>query len=398
MKKGIFCCVLFFLVAVVTFGQSLGDVNRDNSVNINDGLLIAQYSAGMNPNNFYINVADVNCDSSVNINDALLVVRLSAGLISSFPCQLTPTPTITPTPTPTNTGIGVVGTYGQLRVQNGKLCDKNGNPVQLKGISSAGLQYYPWTANTVRNIVSQFKVSLVRAAMYIDEKGYTTDPSGMKTKTKLIVDSAITSGIYVIVDWHILTPGDPNGHTSEAKAFFQEMATTYGSKENVIWEICNEPNGVNWSTVKNYANQVIPVIRNADPDNIIIVGTPTWSQDVDVAAADPLSYTNIMYALHFYSGTHSQSLRDKANTAMSRGAAIFISEWGTSQSSGTGGVYLSEAQTWLDWAASNKLSWANWSFCPKAETSAFLTTGTGLDGPWSDSQLTESGKWVATKF
>jgi endoglucanase len=261
------------------------------------------------------------------------------------------------------------------------------------------LQWFPWTASTVNNLVDQYKITLVRAAMYVDEGGYLTDPSGMKTKVKTVVDAAIAKGIYVIIDWHMLNPGDPNAHTSDAKTFFQDMATTYGSKANVLYEICNEPNGVNWATVKNYATQVIPVIRAIDPDNIIIVGSPTWSQDVDLAAADPVTgYSNLVYTLHFYAGTHSQALRDKANTAMSKGLALFVSEWGTSDASGGGGVYTAEAQVWIDWMASNKISWANWSLCNKAESSAFLLSSAGMSGPWTDSQLSASGLFVKTKF
>jgi endoglucanase len=128
------------------------------------------------------------------------------------------------------------------------------------------------------------------------------------------------------------------------------------------------------------------------------VGTPTWSQDVDQAAANPLTYSNIMYALHFYSGTHGQSLRDKANLAMAQNAAIFITEFGTSEASGTGGPYTAQADEWLAWADQNRLSWCNWSITTKSETSAALKPDAGMAGPWTDSQLSTSGLWVKGKL
>ncbi|HEX3047740.1 MAG TPA: cellulase family glycosylhydrolase [Bacillota bacterium] len=300
----------------------------------------------------------------------------------------------------TYSASAVVSQNGQLKVVGNRLCNASGSPIQLKGMSSMGLQYYPWTANTVANLVNDWKVTVVRAANYTAEKGYITDPTTMKARVKTVVDAAINNGIYVLIDWHILSDGNPNTYRDQAKSFFTEMATTYGSKPNVLYEICNEPNGVDWNTIKSYADYVIPAIRAIDPDNVIICGTPTWSQDVDVATANPLSYSNICYTLHFYSGTHSQWLRDKANTAMSRGYAIFCSEWGVSDSTGgsNGQVYLSEAQVWIDWMKSNSISWCNWSLCPKAESSAALQPGTGMDGPWSASQLTQSGTWVKSKI
>lgn len=57
---------------------------------------------------------------------------------------------------------------------------------------------------------------------------------------------------------------------------------------------------MNWKRdIKPYAEEVISVIRKHDPDNLIIVGTGTWSQDVNDAADDQLKDANVMYALHF---------------------------------------------------------------------------------------------------
>ena len=206
----------------------------------------------------------------------------------------------------------------KLQVSGGRLCDMSGNPVQLKGMSSHGLQWYPWSASTVQNLKSGFKCSVVRAAMYTKDGGYIDNPN-IKNQVLTIVDAAISQGIYVIIDWHILSDNNPNTYRDQAVTFFRDMATRYGNSNNVLYEICNEPNGsTTWANIKTYADYVIPQIRSIDPDNIIIVGTPTWSRDVDIAADSPLSYSNVMYTLHFYSGSHGQSYRDKANYAFQK--------------------------------------------------------------------------------
>jgi endoglucanase len=296
---------------------------------------------------------------------------------------------------------GVVHRYGQLRVKNGQLCDRSGNPIQLRGMGSHDLKQFPFTRNTVSNLVNDWHVSVVRAAMYTDSdgSGYIWDPQ-VKQTVKLIVDEAIRNDVYVIVDWHVLRDRDPNRYKKQAKEFFQEMAATYRGSPNVIYEICNEPNGNNvlWNDVKTYADFIIPAIRAIDPDSVIIVGTDTWSQDVRAAALAPLNFTNVLYTLHFYSGPSHVGLRRNADLALSRNLPLFVTEWGLTDYTGNGELYLDEAQRWVDWMNKHKISWASWSFSTADESSAALKPAAKLDGPWPDSDLTPSGKWIKSRI
>ncbi len=296
---------------------------------------------------------------------------------------------------------GVVHRYGQLHVKNGQLCDQRGNPVQLRGMSSHDLKFFPFTRNTVSNLVNNWHVSVVRAAMYTDSYGssYIREPQ-VKQTVKLIVDEAIRNDVYVIVDWHILEDGNPNRYKEQAKKFFEEMAETYRGSPNVIYEICNEPNGTNvtWKEIKSYAEFIIPAIRAIDPDSVIIVGTGTWCQDVRAAAEAPLNFTNVLYTLHFYAGTHRGELRRNAEFALSKNLPIFVSEWGLTDYTGKGGLYFDEAQRWVDWMNEHKISWASWSFSNADEGSAALKPTVKMDGPWRDSDLTPSGKWIKSKI
>jgi endoglucanase len=194
---------------------------------------------------------------------------------------------------------------------------------------------------------------------------------------------------------------DSNPQQSQAKDFFTYLASRYGQQPHIIYELWNEPVNAPWnSVIKPYAEAIIPAIRASDPDSVIVVGTNFWSQNVDEAANSPLNFPNIMYALHFYSGTHTQSLRDKGNYALNKGIALFVTEWGTSQADGGSNmqVYLNEAQLWTDWMKNNKISWANWSLCDVKEASAAIQPGASTTGGWSQSNLTPSGVWVRGKI
>jgi endoglucanase len=263
-----------------------------------------------------------------------------------------------------------------------------GNSLFWSNTGWGGERYY--NASVVRWLKQDWKSTLVRAAMGVDDAGgYLYDRAGNLARVKAVVDAAIANDLYVIIDWH---SHHAENYRNEAVAFFQEMARTYGHRNHVIYEIYNEPLQISWSgTIKPYAQAVINAIRAIDPDNLIVVGTPTWSQDVDVAAADPIAGTNIAYTLHFYAGTHGQFLRDKAQTALNRGVALFVTEWGSVNANGDGAVATAETNNWMSFLKARGISHANWATNDKAEGASALVPGASTTGGWPASQLTASG-------
>ena len=287
----------------------------------------------------------------------------------------------------------LVGQHGRLQVFGNQIVNKFGNPMSLAGNSFfwsndgwGGERFYK--SEVVSWLKEDWKTAIVRAAMGVEDPGgYLDNKDGNKNRIKVIVDSAIEQGIYVIIDWHSHHAED---YENEAIEFFQEMATLYGEYDHVIYELYNEPLDISWSnTIKPYALAVTSAIRSIDPDNLIVIGTPEWSQRIDLAAADPIvEYTNIAYSLHFYTAFHHQWLRDRASTALESGIPIFVTEWGSVGYS----LVDTEANDWMNWCFTNKIIHCNWSINDKEEEWSILIPGANTNGNWQESELTQAGK------
>ena len=313
---------------------------------------------------------------------------LLAALTAFTACSTTPVP---PDSTP-----GPVSRHGRLQVDGHRIVGADGQPVSLAGVSFGWSQWEAarfYNQGVVNWLKQDWQAGIVRAALGVEATGYLRHPERNVARVTRVIDAAIADDLYVLIDWH-----DHHAvqHPDLAVAFFTDMARRYGQRPNVMYEIYNEPRkGLTWSRdVKPYAEKVVAAIRAIDPDNLIVVGTPNWSQDVDIAAADPIKDANLAYSLHFYAGTHKQRLRDKAVTAMNLGAALFVTEWGTCDSSGKGKVDLESTQTWMAFMREWQLSHCNWGIYDKAETAAILRRSAASRGGWRDEDLSPSGRFA----
>jgi cellulase (glycosyl hydrolase family 5) len=259
-----------------------------------------------------------------------------------------------------------------------------------------------YTAETVKWLKEDWGSQLVRAAMAVDDNkpqpgtpvaqlgGYLTLPFDNKLNVQKVVNAAIENGMYVIIDWHAHRAED---NTADAVEFFTEMASIYGGFDNVIYEVYNEPVDTSWPAIKNHAQQVIAGIRSVDPDNLVIVGTRFFSQEVEEASLDPINDPNVAYTLHFYAASHGQDLRDKAVRAMANGIALVVTEWGTTPASGLGAPDAAATQQWMDFLKANNISHANWGVADQTEGGASqLVRGASPSGGWTDAQLSQSGR------
>lgn len=281
--------------------------------------------------------------------------------------------------------------HGQLSVSGTQLVDKNKNPIVLRGMSFGWHSMWPrfYNEKAVSWLKKDFNCNVVRAAMGIElgEWSYIKNPEFSKQKIEAVVNGAIKSDIYVIIDWH-----SHNINLKEAKEFFEEVSKKYAKYPNIIYEIFNEPDYESWPEIKAYAEEVITVIRKNDPHNVILVGSPHWDQDVDRPAEDPIKgFDNIMYNMHFYAATHGKDLRDRTDEAIKRGLPVFVSESAGMEASGDGPLNMKVWQEYVDWMEARKLSWITWSVSDKDETCSILKKSAKSEGKWKDQDLKESG-------
>lgn len=294
-----------------------------------------------------------------------------------------------------------VGKHGKLSVEGTKIVDKNKQEFQLKGVSTHSIAIYSQYINeeTFKEMRDNWNINVIRIAMYSNPNdGYTKE---LHSKVKEAVNYATDLGLYVIIDWHILQDNNPNTYKNEAISFFEEMANEFKNNKNVLYEICNEPNGdVTWDKdIKPYAEEVISKIRAIDTNAIIIVGTPKWSQDVDIVANNPITdYENIMYTLHFYAATHKDELRKKLKIAHEKGLPIFVTEFGISDASGNGTISQEEGDKWIELLNSYNISWVCWNLSNKNETSAILNSNCNKTTGFQESDFSQQGKWLLKKI
>ncbi|MEV5925508.1 glycoside hydrolase family 5 protein [Streptomyces cellulosae] len=301
-----------------------------------------------------------------------------------------------------------VDANGRLQVCGTQLCNQHGAPVQLRGMSTHGTQWYAQclTDASLDALAHDWRADVLRVSTYVQEGGYETDPAHFTALADRLIRQASDRGLYVIVDWHMLTPGDPMANLDHATRFFTDIASRHKDRVNVLYEIANEPSGVSWSRIKEYAERIIPVVRAHDPDAPVLVGTRAWSSfgvsegaDESEVVNDPVEAANIMYTFHFYAASH----RDEYLAALTRAAdriPVFVTEFGTQNYAGEGADDFAMSRRYLDLMAQKKISWVNWNFSDDHRGGAVFTPGTcAANGPWTGTQsLKPAGVWIRDRI
>ena len=298
--------------------------------------------------------------------------------------------------------------HGQLQVIDTQLCDEAGDPVQLKGMSTHGIQWYGWedclTEAGLDALADDWEADILRISLYVQEGGYETDPEGFTQEVNRLIEEATERGLYALVDWHQLDPGDPNENLDLATQFFNDVVPEHAEKDNVLYDIANEPNNVSWSAVREYAEEMVPVIREHDSDAVVLCGTHGWASlglsdggSAQEIVDDPVDAENFMYTFHFYAASHGQDYRDELRWAADR-LPIFVTEWGAQTYTGDGANDFDSARQYLDLMADKDISWTNWNYSDDKRSGAAWTEGTCPDGPWTENNLKESGRWVRDRI
>jgi endoglucanase len=312
-----------------------------------------------------------------------------------------------PVADPSATEATPVSTNGALHVCGVRLCNRFGQQVQLRGMSTHGIQWYANCVNakSLDVLAKDWKADVLRVSMYVQEDGYASDPKKFTELVDDYIDLATARGLYVIVDWHILDPGDPKANLSRAKTFFTEIAKRHRTADNILYEIANEPSEVSWSRIRSYAEEMIPIIRAQDSDAVVLVGTRAWaslgvSEDADEREVvnNPVRATNVMYTFHFYAASHGRIYLDTLSRAADK-LPMFVTEFGTQTYTGDGGNDFARSQQYLDLMASKRISWTNWNWSDDKRSGAVFKKGTCKAGTYADSaQLKPAGTWVRDRI
>lgn len=299
-----------------------------------------------------------------------------------------------------------VGRHGSLHVEGPYLMSEYGHRVQLKGVSSMWLNWesVPYSSDLegLRWMRDNWNVSVIRGAVGTSEAdgspvpgGYHEDPAAMRAKMDRIVENAIELGIYVLIDWHAHSA---HMYQEAAAEFFDDYSSRYADYPNVIYETFNEPimaPGDDWGTGEAtwneqlfpYHQAMVAVIRQNDPDSVIVLGTPRWSQILSAPVANPVPGENLMYTLHFYTCTHTDDIRAEAQRAIDAGLPIFVTEWGaTDAGGGTEDKTICEDQgdAWHALLDANFISSAAWKLDGCFEGSCIFRPGAQSCGHWND--------------
>ena len=290
---------------------------------------------------------------------------------------------------------------GQLHVADGMLCDQNGEPVMLRGVSAHDVITVESFLNDdlFRELSEDGGVNVIRLPVYtfgVGVIGYCTkgDKERYRQNVAKGVAYAKAHDMYAIIDWHILSDGDPNTYLRDALDFFAQTAETYRDADNVLYEICNEPNGVDWQTVKRYAETVVPVIREHDPDSVVIVGNPDWSKDLKSVAADPLAFGNILYSLHFYAASHGQEFRDMLSEVRKSRLPVFVTEFGITAASGGHPRDIESADKWIALLEQEHVSYCMWALSKANEACSMVRFNVPKYKDFEKEDYTETGLWL----
>ncbi|OZG73323.1 cellulase [Hahella sp. CCB-MM4] len=297
---------------------------------------------------------------------------------------------------------------GQLHVCGTKLCDQRNQPVQLRGMSTHGIQWYGWgsclTDESLDVLANDWKADILRISLYVQEDGYETDPEGYTEQVSRLIDEATLRGMYALVDWHQLDPGDPNENLENARAFFTDIANRHKDNVNIIYDVANEPNGVSWSSIKSYAEKIIPVIRKIDEDAPIFIGTHGWGslgisdgRSARDIVNNPISYSNIMYTFHFYAASHQDEYLHELDWASDR-LPIFVTEWGSQTYTGDGDNDFVMAQRYHDLMNAKQIGWTNWNYSDDFRSGAVWKSGSCDSSSWTTDHLKSAGVWVRDKL
>jgi endoglucanase len=181
---------------------------------------------------------------------------------------------------------------------------------------------------------------------------------------KPAVDYCVSKGVYCIVDWHYVADPAPNANSTVQ--FWTYVAPKFKTYSNVFYEIYNENSSTSmtwdqWKTT--YAQPWVDLIRQQAPDNIILVGGPSWSQHIGGSATNPVTGKNIAYVGHIYPQNPTSLWSANGEiTVAAKANPVIMTEWGYLQGAAIpcSGTQTSFGNPFKAWVEQTGVSWTAW--------------------------------------
>jgi endoglucanase len=288
--------------------------------------------------------------------------------------------------------------HGQLSTLENTIIGENGDHVRLKGGALMDIISYNYREQMI-SYLKNTGANAIRVPIHWGRAGFAGNYGVFWQRFQQLVDFAIDQNFYVIADFHAVADPRAPGLESLAETFFTDVAETYGGTGHILYEVLNEPPGksnyssyVPWSAIKSYATSLIDLIRSIDEQAIVIVGTPNWSQFVDVAIADPIERPNLVYAFHFYATLHK--FDDKLYD-WSREVPIMVTEWaGQTPENSDGKIDFKSLIQYIEWMNEESVSWLAWSYSDESQPYGWFYPGSFADGRVQDRELRSWGRIV----
>jgi hypothetical protein len=294
---------------------------------------------------------------------------------------------------------GAGGKLSKLHVSGNHIVNKAGQEVRLRGVNFEDPFLLEHDRNKDGPLVDHFAqvesdyinvkklgANVVRLTLYPGFYWLVGGDKYLSTYVDRMVNLADKNGLYVIISYHAI--GRPGGwyesspdttivaeypakiHYTDsdmAVAFWNKVASRYGQKNHVIFEMYNEPAdetaSFTWADWRPTGELLAATIRKHS-DNLILGPGPKYTSDLSDVPKNPYSDSNIAYVAHIYPNTVPEGDQVAQWEALfgflTKTYPVIVTEWGFhdgGKDPTTKGTLAGFGKPLIDYLDQKNLSW-----------------------------------------